>query len=243
MTLTSSPPNAAENLDAAEVAKFADHAEQWWDPQGPFATLHRINPLRLNWINQHVSLTGQRVLDVGCGAGLLSEAMALRGAQVTGLDAGAATLDSARTHAKQTGVAVDYQQATIEGFAATQPEPYPVITCMEMLEHIPDPESALAAMAGLLAPGGHLFLSTLNRTPSAFVQAIVGAEYVLRLLPTGTHEYSRFIRPSELGASLRRHGLGIQQLTGLTYSPWTDRYSLTPSVQVNYLLMAQRPAV
>lgn len=229
------------NLDAAEVAKFASHGAAWWDPEGPFATLHRINPLRLNWIDGQASLRGKRVLDVGCGAGILAEAMALRGAEVVGIDAGAEHLQVARDHAAQTGLTIDYQQLTVEELATAAVAPFPVVTCMEMLEHVPDPESALRALAQLTAPGGWLFLSTLNRTPTAFLQAIVGAEYLLRLLPQGTHEYGRFLRPSELAAVLRQCGLQVQQMRGIDYSPWTRRFRLGPSVQVNYLLSARKP--
>jgi 2-polyprenyl-6-hydroxyphenyl methylase/3-demethylubiquinone-9 3-methyltransferase len=183
------------------------------------------------------------VLDAGCGAGILAEAMALRGAQVTGIDAGAEHLEVARAHAAGTGVEVGYVQTTAEDFAEGHAGAFEVITCMEMLEHVPDPESAVSALARMLAPGGKLFLSTINRTPRAFAEAILGAEYLLRLLPAGTHEYARFIRPSELGASLRANGLDVRELRGLTYSPLTRRYRLTPSVAVNYLLYAERPAL
>lgn len=228
------------NVDAAEVAKFTSLAAEWWDPTGPFATLHAINPLRLNWIDEHARLRGKKVLDVGCGAGILSEAMALRGASVTGIDAGAEHLEVARDHAVESGVEIDYLRTTAEDFAERNAGAFDVVTCMEMLEHVPDPDSVVSALSRLLAPGGKLFLSTINRTPRAFAEAIVGAEYLLRLLPRGTHEYARFIRPSELGASLRGQGLELRQLRGLTYSPLTRRYRLTPSVAVNYLLYAER---
>lgn len=232
---------APPNVDAAEVAKFTSLADEWWDPIGPFATLHAINPLRLNWIDEHARLRDKKVLDVGCGAGILAEAMALRGATVTGIDAGAEHLEVARAHAVESGVEVDYLKTTAEDFAEGHAGGFDVVTCMEMLEHVPDPDSVVSALARLLAPGGKLFLSTINRTPRAFAEAIVGAEYLLRLLPRGTHEYARFIRPSELGASLRGHGLQVRQVRGLTYSPLTRRYRLTPSVAVNYLMYAARP--
>jgi 2-polyprenyl-6-hydroxyphenyl methylase / 3-demethylubiquinone-9 3-methyltransferase len=232
-----------QNVDAAEVAKFTSQAEQWWDPTGPLATLHAINPLRLNWIDGHAGLRGRKVLDVGCGAGILSEAMALRGAQVTGIDAGAEQLEVARAHAAEAGLEISYHHTTAEAFAEHHAGAFDVVTCMEMLEHVPDPESALAALARLTAPGGLLFLSTINRTPLAFAEAIVAAEYLLRLLPAGTHEYARFIRPSELATVLRAHGLEVRALSGLTWSPLTRRYRLTRSVDVNYLLCAERPAV
>lgn len=230
------------NVDEAEVAKFTAQAEQWWDPTGPLATLHAINPLRLNWIDERAGLRGKRVLDVGCGAGLLTEAMALRGAQVTGIDAGSEQIEIARTHAGETGVDVDYHAATAEAFAEQHAGEFDVVVCMEMLEHVPDPDAAVAALTRLAAPGGQLFLSTINRTPKAFAEAIVAAEYLLRLLPAGTHEYARFIRPSELAASLRRHGFDVRAMTGLTYSPLTRRYRLVPSTAVNYLLQAEQSA-
>lgn len=240
MTTPDAGPRPA-NVDAAEVAKFTSRADDWWDATGPFATLHAINPLRLNWIDGHAGLRGKRVLDVGCGAGILAEAMALRGAEVTGIDAGAEHLQAARAHAEQSGVAVAYHQSTAEDYAERHAKGFDAVTCMEMLEHVPDPESALQALCRLVAPGGHLFLSTINRTPRAFAEAIIGAEYVLRLLPAGTHEFARFLKPSELGAALRSQGFDVRELRGLTYSPLTRRYRLTQSVAVNYLLYAQRP--
>lgn len=240
MTTPDTPPRT-RNVDAAEVAKFTSRAQDWWDATGPFATLHAINPLRLNWMDAHAGLRGRRVLDVGCGAGILAEAMALRGADVTAIDAGSEHLDAARAHAQEADVTVAYHQATAEEYAEHHAGAFDVVTCMEMLEHVPDPDSALAALARLVAPGGHLFLSTINRTPRAFFEAIVGAEYLLRLLPTGTHEYARFIRPSEMAAGLRARGLDVRELRGLSYSPITRQYRLTPSVAVNYLLYARRP--
>ena len=239
MTIPDPGPRPA-NVDAAEVAKFTSRADDWWDATGPFATLHAINPLRLNWIDEHAGLRGKRVLDVGCGAGILAEAMALRGAEVTGIDAGAEHLQAARGHAEESGVAVAYHQSTAEDYAEHHAGGFDAVTCMEMLEHVPDPESAVQALCRLVAPGGHLFLSTINRTPRAFAEAIIGAEYLLRLLPSGTHEYARFLRPSELGGALRAQGFDVRELRGLTYSPLTRRYRLTPSVAVNYLLYARR---
>jgi len=241
----STPETGSEstNIDPSEVAKFTAQAEHWWDATGPMASLHAINPLRLNWIDDHADLPGKRVLDVGCGAGILAEAMALRGAEVTGIDASAEALEVARAHAQASEVAVAYHHTSAEAFAERHAGRFHVVTCMEMLEHVADPEAVLVALARLLAPGGKLFVSTINRTPRAFAEAILGAEYLLRLLPAGTHEYARFIRPSELAMPLRRHGLAIRDLRGLTYSPLTRHYRLTPSVAVNYLLYAEDAAI
>ena len=230
---------AGDNVDTAEVHKFTARAHDWWDPQGPFATLHAINPLRLEWIDRHAELAGKEVLDVGCGAGILAEAMAVRGATVTGLDAGAEHLEVAREHATGNGLQIRYLHTTAEAHAEQHAGQYDVVTCLEMLEHVPDPDAVIAALARLVRPGGWLFLSTINRTPRAFAEAIVGAEYLLRMLPTGTHEYGRFIRPSELATGLRRHGLAVSAMTGLTYCPLTGRYRLVPRTDVNYLLAAR----
>jgi len=229
------------NVDHAEVHKFTHRAHEWWDPNGAFATLHAINPLRLDWIDRHADLAGKKVLDVGCGAGILSEAMAVRGAQVTGLDAGAEHLEVAREHAVDSGLEIRYLHTTAEDHAERHAGDYDVVTCLEMLEHVPDPDAVIDALVRLVRPGGWLFLSTINRTPRAFAEAIIGAEYVLRLLPAGTHEYGRFIRPSELGTALRRHGFGVVAMTGLTYSPLSGRYRLVPRTDVNYMLAARRP--
>lgn len=230
---------AGDNVDTAEVHKFTDRAHEWWDPQGPFATLHAINPLRLDWIDQHADLAGKTVLDVGCGAGILAEAMAVRGATVTGLDAGAEHLEVAREHATDHGLQVHYLHTTAESHAEQHAGQYDVVTCLEMLEHVPDPDAVVSALARLVRPGGWLFLSTINRTPRAFTEAIIGAEYLLRLLPAGTHEYGRFIRPSELATSLRQHGLKVTDMTGLTYCPVSRRYRLVSRTDVNYLLAAR----
>jgi len=229
------------NVDHAEVHKFTHRAHEWWDPNGAFATLHAINPLRLDWIDRHADLAGKKVLDVGCGAGILSEAMAVRGAQVTGLDAGAEHLEVAREHAVESALEIRYLHTTAEDHAEHHAGDYDVVTCLEMLEHVPDPDAVIDALVRLVRPGGWLFLSTINRTPRAFAEAIIGAEYVLRLLPAGTHEYGRFIRPSELGTALRRHGFAVTAMTGLTYSPLSGRYRLVPRTDVNYMLAARRP--
>lgn len=228
------------NVDSAEIHKFTHRAREWWDPNGPFATLHAINPLRLEWIDGQADLAGQKVLDVGCGAGILSEAMAVRGAQVTALDAGAEHLEVAREHAVEAGLEIHYLHTTAEAHAEHHAGDYDVVTCLEMLEHVPDPDAVIDALATLVRPGGWLFLSTINRTPRAFAEAIVGAEYLLHMLPTGTHEYGRFIRPSELGTALRRHGFEVTAMTGLTYSPLSGRYRLVARTDVNYLMAARR---
>lgn len=229
------------NVDAAELAKFDALASRWWDPDGDFRPLHEINPLRLDWIRQQVDLQGQRILDVGCGGGILTEAMALAGARVTGIDMAEAPLAVARLHAAETAVEVDYERTTAEALAAREASEFDVVTCLEMLEHVPDPAAVVAACATLVRPGGRVFLSTINRTPKAFVFAIVGAEYLLRLLPTGTHEYRKFIRPSELGTWARQAGLVLERSTGMHYNPATRAYSLGLGLDVNYLMAFRRP--
>ncbi len=228
------------NVDRAEVAKFEALASRWWDRNSEFKPLHEINPLRTNWIDQKVGLAGKTVLDVGCGGGILAEAMALRGATVTGIDMGEAPLAVARLHQLESGVEVDYQQCTAEQLAAEQPGRYDVVTCLEMLEHVPDPSSVIRACASLVKPGGHVFFSTINRNPKSFAFAIVGAEYILRLLPRGTHEFAKFIRPAELGAWSRQAGLDLQDIIGLTYNPLTKHYKLEQNVDVNYMIHCQR---
>ncbi|WP_404363563.1 bifunctional 2-polyprenyl-6-hydroxyphenol methylase/3-demethylubiquinol 3-O-methyltransferase UbiG [Marinobacter sp.] len=228
------------NVDQNEIAKFEALASRWWDPTSEFKPLHDINPLRLNYIDERVPLAGKKVLDVGCGGGLLSEGMAQRGAHVTGIDMGEAPLSVARLHGLESGIKVDYRQTTIETLAADpgQAGSYDVVTCLEMLEHVPDPASVLKACAAMLKPGGALFVSTINRNPKSFLFAIVGAEYVLRLLPKGTHEWRKFIRPSEMADYLRRAGLEVQELTGMTYNPLTKVYRLGRDVDVNYMMYA-----
>ncbi|MDH5579903.1 MAG: bifunctional 2-polyprenyl-6-hydroxyphenol methylase/3-demethylubiquinol 3-O-methyltransferase UbiG [Betaproteobacteria bacterium] len=228
------------NADPAELAKFSDLAHRWWDPHGEFRPLHAINPLRLEWIERHASLEGKDVLDVGCGGGILAEAMAQRGARVTGIDLAEKPLRVAQLHRLESRLEVDYQLASAEDFAASHAAGFDVLTCMELLEHVPDPASAVAACARLLRPGGSAFFSTINRNPKAYLFAVIGAEYVLKLLPRGTHDYARFIRPSELAHWCRDAGLREIDLLGMTYNPLTQRYRLAPDCDVNYLLCCRR---
>ena len=229
------------NADPQELEKFGELAHKWWDTEGDFKPLHRINPLRLDWIAQRASLAGKAVLDVGCGGGILSEAMALRGARVLGIDLSSRPLKVARLHALESGVAgLQYREVAAEALAAEQPAAFDVVTCMEMLEHVPEPASIVAACAALVRPGGHVFFSTLNRNARAFLFAIVGAEHLLKLLPKGTHEYARFIRPSELAGYARNAGLQVQEFAGLEYNPVTGRYWLSADTSVNYMVACQR---
>ena len=231
------------NVDAAEIAKFDEMAHRWWDPEGECRPLHEINPLRLDYIDERTGgLQDQKVLDVGCGGGLLSEAMARRGARVMGIDMGENALGVARLHLLESGLEVDYRQSSAEALAAEMPGQFDVVTCMEMLEHVPDPGSVLDACARLLKPGGHLCVATLNRTPKSFAMAILGAEYLMRMLPPGTHEYARFIRPSEMEAWMRQAGLSMRNLTGMHYDLLNRSYRLGPGVDVNYLAHAVREA-
>ncbi len=231
------------NADAQELAKFSELAHRWWDPESEFRPLHQINPLRLDWIDSLAPLAGQRVLDVGCGGGILAESMAGRARHVVGIDLATKPLGVARLHALESGVAnLEYREVAVEALAAEQPGGFDVVTCMEMLEHVPDPASVVKACATLVKPGGWVFFSTLNRNPKAFLFAIVGAEYVLRLLPRGTHEYARFIRPSELGRACREAGLELAHSRGLEYNPVTRRYWLSADTSVNYLFACRRPA-
>lgn len=224
------------NVDPKEIAKFEALAARWWDPHSEFKPLHDINPLRLNFIDERTQLAGKKVIDVGCGGGILAESMAQRGAAVTGIDMGEAPLSVAKLHSLESGVEVDYQQINAETLAEQQAEQFDVVTCMEMLEHVPDPSKTIAACAKLARPGGQIFFSTINRNPKSFLFAIIGAEYVLRLLPRGTHEYRNFIRPSELESWARHAGLDLQQITGMTYNPLTKHYSLGRDVDVNYMI-------
>ncbi len=231
------------NLDTAEIAKFEALASRWWDRNSEFKPLHDINPLRANYIDQRSPVAGKKLLDVGCGGGILSEAMAQRGARVTGIDMGQAPLAVARLHALESGLDMDYRQITAEDLADAMPGTFDIVTCLEMLEHVPDPASVVAACARLVKPGGDLYFSTINRNPKAYAFAVVGAEYILRLLPRGTHEYAKFIRPSELASFLRAAGLELQNITGMTYNPFTKTYKLNPQdVSVNYLLHARKIA-
>ncbi len=231
------------NADPQELAKFSDLAHKWWDTESEFRPLHQINPLRLDWIEQHVRLSGQRVVDVGCGGGILSDAMARCGAEVLGIDLASRALKVAQLHALEAGTeSVAYREVSVEDLAAEKPGHFDVVTCMEMLEHVPDPASVVRACAAAARPGAWLFFSTINRNAKAFALAIVGAEYALRLLPKGTHEYARFIRPSELAAWARDAGLDAEGFRGLSYNPLTRRYALGADAGVNYLFACRKPA-
>jgi 2-polyprenyl-6-hydroxyphenyl methylase/3-demethylubiquinone-9 3-methyltransferase len=231
------------NVDPQELAKFSELAHRWWDPDSEFRPLHQINPLRLEWIDSLAHLKGQRALDVGCGGGILAEAMARRASQVTGIDLATRPLGVARLHALEAGVEnIEYREIAAEALAAEAPGRFDVVTCMEMLEHVPDPSSVVRACATLVRPGGWVFFSTLNRNPKSFLFAIIGAEYVLRLLPKGTHEYARFIRPSELARWTRESGLTLEGNKGMEYNPLTRRYRLSGDTSVNYLFACRRPA-
>ena len=231
-----------ENVDLSEIAKFEKLASRWWDPHSEFKPLHDINPLRAGWIDQPANVKHKSVLDVGCGGGLLCEALAHRGALVTGIDMGEAPLSVARLHQLESGVTVDYQQSTAESMAERRAGEFEIVTCLEMLEHVPDPSTVIQACADLCRSGGDLFFSTINRNPKSFLFAIVGAEYILNLLPRGTHEYDKFIKPSELARWIREAGLDMQEMMGMTYNPLTKRYRLTPDdVSVNYLIRAKKP--
>ena len=231
------------NADPAELAKFSELAHRWWDPESEFRPLHQINPLRLDWIQGLVPLQGQRALDVGCGGGILSDAMARAGAQVTGIDLASKALKVAQLHALEAQTPnVSYREISAEALAAEQPASFDVVTCMEMLEHVPDPASVVRACATLVKPGGWVFFSTLNRNLKSFMLAMVGAEYVLNMLPRGTHEYAKFIQPSELAGHCRAAGLEWQKTRGLSYNPLTRRYWLNDDTSVNYLVATQRQA-
>jgi 2-polyprenyl-6-hydroxyphenyl methylase/3-demethylubiquinone-9 3-methyltransferase len=233
---------AARNADPAELAKFTALAQSWWDPQGPSKPLHELNPLRLRYVQTAAALQGAQVLDVGCGGGILSESLARSGARVLGIDLSQAVLDVAHLHALETGVEVEYRCIAAEELAQQQPGAFDLVTCMEMLEHVPDPAAALAALAALAKPGADVILSTLNRNPLAFAVAIIGAEYIARALPKGTHEYLKFIKPSELARWGRSAGLELKDLTGIAYNPLTRSFRLTSNTDVNYLAHFKRCA-
>ena len=229
------------NVDRSEQEKFDAIASGWWDPEGPFRPLHELNPARLKFVADRAELNGARAIDVGCGGGILAESLASKGARVTGIDVAPRVLATARLHLHESGLDIDYREATVEAMAEEAPGHFDVLSCMEMLEHVPDPASVIEATARLLKPGGQAFYSTLNRTPMAFALGIVGAEHVLRLLPRGTHRYDRFIRPSELSAWLRKAGLEVRDIVGLHYNPLTRSVMLGGNVAVNYLVHASKP--
>ncbi len=231
-----------ENVDQGELAKFNEMASRWWDPDGDSRPLHQINPLRLDWIRQKTDIRGKNIVDIGCGGGILTESMSVAGATVKGIDLAEKPLGVAKLHQKESGVEVDYELISAEELAEQRPGEFDVVTCLEMLEHVPDPSATIKACATLVKPGGHVFFSTINRNPKSFLFAIVGAEYVLRLLPKGTHEYEKFIKPSELDGWARDAGLDVVTTTGMHYNPITDKYWLAPNMSVNYLMHYQRPA-
>ena len=230
------------NVDQGEIAKFESIATRWWDMESEFKPLHEINPLRTNYIEEFAPLAGKKVLDVGCGGGILSEGMAQRGADVTGIDLGDANLTTAKLHALESGVKVDYQCVAVEDFAEQHAGEFDIVTCLEMLEHVPDPESIVRACAKLVKPGGKLFFSTINRNPKSYLMAVIGAEYILKLVPTGTHDYGKFIKPAELARWCRRVGIQQLDMTGLTYNPISKVYKLDSNdVDVNYMVACTRP--
>lgn len=226
----------AQNIDPEEIAKFTQLASTWWDTEGPLKTLHDLNPIRLQFIKDHALLAGQVVLDVGCGGGILSEALAKSGAHVTAIDMDAPALETAREHAKSNNLTIDYRHQTVESLAESHPHHFDVVTCMEMLEHVPEPDAIIAACAKLLKPQGKLFVSTINRHPKAYAMAVVGAEYVLNLLPRGTHDYQKFIKPSELAGWARQQELEMAAISGVNYQPFSRQCSLTNDVKVNYMV-------
>ena len=230
------------NADPQELAKFGDLAHRWWDPNSEFKPLHDINPLRLGWIDRQCSLRGKTIIDIGCGGGLLSEGMAAMGAKVTGIDLSEKALGVARLHLLESGQQVDYRQIAAEDMATAQPGAFDTVTCLEMLEHVPDPASIVRACAQLVKPGGEVFFSTINRNPKAYLFAILGAEYILNLLPKGTHDYGRFLRPAELARQCREAGLAVVEVIGMSYNPLTRTYALGRNTSVNYLIRARRDA-
>lgn len=234
--------NTTANVDPQELAKFGELAHRWWDPNSEFKPLHDINPLRLGWIDRCATLAGKRVLDVGCGGGLLSEGMASCGAKVTGIDLSDKALGVAQLHLLESGCHVDYRLIAAETLASAEPASYDVVTCLEMLEHVPDPATTVAACAALVKPGGQVFFSTINRNPKAYLFAVIGAEYLLNLLPRGTHDYAKFLRPAELARFARQAKLDINEIIGMSYNPLTRTYKLGADTTVNYLLRTTRQA-
>ena len=228
------------NADPLEIQKFSDVAHHWWDINSEFRPLHEINPLRLEWINSHVPLSGKKVIDVGCGGGILAESMAKKGADVTGIDLSEKALNVADLHSLESGLTIRYQHIAAENMAAREPATFDVVTCMEMLEHVPDPASIVQACAQLAKPGGRVFFSTLNRNPKSYLYAVLGAEYLLQMLPKGTHDYAKFIKPAELAAAIRQSGLELQSLRGMSYNPLTKMYALNSDTSVNYLVACRR---
>jgi len=227
---------ASHNIDPAEIAKFDQSAGRWWDSNSEYKPLHDINPLRRDYIDARAALSGKRIADIGCGGGILAESMAARGARVVGIDMAGGALAVAKLHALESGVAVDYRQTTAEQLAAAEPGAFDAVTCMELLEHVPDPASLVAACAQLAKPGGQIFFSTLNRNPKSYLLAVAAAEYVLKMLPKGTHDYAKFIRPAELARWARAAGLSVKNFTGMSYNPLTRRYRLSGDISVNYLV-------
>jgi 2-polyprenyl-6-hydroxyphenyl methylase/3-demethylubiquinone-9 3-methyltransferase len=238
--INTSHSNNKSNIDPAEIHKFSEGAAHWWDKEGEFKPLHDLNPIRLDYINQRASLAHKKVLDIGCGGGILTESMAQLGAHVTGIDMSEAALTVAKLHQHESGVNIHYQLITAEKMAEEHPSEYDVVTCLEMLEHVPDPSSVIAACARLVKPGGDVFFSTLNRNMKSYLSAIIGAEYILKLLPKNTHDFAKFIRPSELSEWARKANLTIHHMTGLNYNIFTKKYALTTDVSVNYLIHAKK---
>jgi 2-polyprenyl-6-hydroxyphenyl methylase/3-demethylubiquinone-9 3-methyltransferase len=236
------PLQQSINADPSEVQKFSDLAHRWWDPNSEFKPLHDINPLRLNWIDQSIGLNGKKVIDIGCGGGILSESMAAKGAHVTGIDLSDKALSVARLHLLETGAKVEYQHIAAESMAAEHPDAFDAVTCLEMLEHVPDPQQTIAACAQLVKTGGDVFLSTLNRNPKSYLFAIIGAEYILNMLPKGTHDYAKFIKPAELVRMTRNAGLDLVSMVGMSYNPLTKVYSLGDDTSVNYMIHLRRSA-
>lgn len=229
-----------DNVNPSEIEKFSAMASQWWDTEGNFKTLHQINPLRLNLVDKTVSLSGKDVLDVGCGGGILSESMALKGANVTGIDLGKELLDVADLHSLDSGVSVNYQHTSVEALASQKPEQFDCVTCMEMLEHVPDPVAIINACSTLVKPGGYVFLSTLNRNPKAYLLSIIGAEYILGMMPKGTHDYASFIKPSELALWARQAGLTLEDSRGIEYNPFNKSFSMSEDISVNYICVFKK---